>query len=58
MFHGTDDTTVPIGTSRDFADLLPEQVDLIECDGAEHIGCWNLDPEAYGTTVQAFVSQV
>jgi alpha-beta hydrolase superfamily lysophospholipase len=58
VFHGTDDTTVPIGTSRMFSYLLPDQVDLIECDGAEHIGCWNLDPDAYGTTVQAFVSQV
>lgn len=58
VFHGTDDTTVPIGTSRTFASLLPELVDLIECEGAEHIGCWNLDPEGYGASVQAFVEGV
>ena len=57
VFHGTDDTTVPIGTSREFADLLPEQVDLLECDGAEHIGCWNLDPETYAAAVRAFLNQ-
>ncbi|HET6712378.1 MAG TPA: alpha/beta fold hydrolase [Actinomycetota bacterium] len=58
IFHGTDDTTVPIGTSRTFAGLLPELVHLIECEGAEHIGCWNLDPESYGASVQAFVDGV
>lgn len=56
VFHGTDDTTVPIGTSRAFAATLPELVELVECEGAEHIGCWNLDPEAYATTVQGFLT--
>ena len=49
VFHGTDDTTVPIATSREFASLMPEQVELIECEGAEHIECWNPDPAAYAS---------
>ncbi len=56
VFHGTADTTVPIGTSREFAQLLPEQVELIECDGAEHIGCWNLDPAGYADHVARFLA--
>ncbi len=58
VFHGTDDTTVPIATSRRLAQVLPEQVELVECDRAEHIGCWNLDPDAYATTVERFLDGV
>ena len=56
VFHGTADTTVPIGTSRVFHQRLPELVDLVECPGAEHIGCWNLDPDAYGVAVRGFLA--
>ncbi|MDH4112595.1 MAG: lysophospholipase [Actinomycetota bacterium] len=57
VFHGTADTTVPIGTSREFARLLPEAVTLVECEGAEHIGCWNLGPDRYATVVRAFLDE-
>lgn len=56
VFHGTDDTTVPIGTSRTFAALMPTRVELVECDRAEHIGCWNLDPSAYAEQVARFLA--
>jgi pimeloyl-ACP methyl ester carboxylesterase len=56
VFHGTDDTTVPIGTSRELHRLLPDQVELIECEGAEHIGCWNLDPDGYAQAVRTFLA--
>jgi pimeloyl-ACP methyl ester carboxylesterase len=58
VFHGTADTTVPIATSREFERLLPEQVELIEVDGAEHIESWNLDPTEYARRVQSFVRSV
>ncbi len=35
--------------------LLPDQVQLTECEGAGHIECWNLDPAAYAATVDAFL---
>ena len=38
--------------------LLPEPRRLVECPGAEHIGCWNLDPEAYAAAVQGFLASV
>ncbi len=56
VFHGTADTTVPIATSREFAALLPDQVQLIEVDGAEHIESWNPDPDAYDSAVRAFLA--
>lgn len=55
VFHGTDDLTVPTATSREFAELLPDQVTLIECPGADHIECWNLDPADYAARVQSFL---
>jgi pimeloyl-ACP methyl ester carboxylesterase len=57
VFHGTDDTTVPIGTSVEFAKLLPERVTLVSCTGAEHIGCWNLHPSWYRDAVRAFLGK-
>jgi len=56
VFHGTADTTVPIGTSRRFEQLLGDRVELMECPGAEHIACWNLDPDAYTVAVQGFLA--
>jgi pimeloyl-ACP methyl ester carboxylesterase len=58
VFHGTADTTVPIDTSREFERLLPDQVELVEVDGAEHIESWNLDPADYARRVQSFVRTV
>ncbi len=57
VFHGTDDTTVPIGTSVEFAKLLPQRVTLVSCTGAEHIGCWNLHPSWYRGAVRAFLGR-
>lgn len=55
VFHGTVDETVPIATSREFKALMPDQVQLTECEGAGHIECWNLDPAAYAATVGNFL---
>jgi uncharacterized protein len=57
VFHGTADTTVPIATSEEFADLRPDLVTLVPCPDAEHIACWNLDPEAYASNVTSFLAQ-
>jgi len=57
VLHGTEDTTVPIGTSEGFAELRPDLVTLIRCSGAEHIECWNLGPERYAARVLRFLRQ-
>jgi pimeloyl-ACP methyl ester carboxylesterase len=58
VFHGTEDTTVPIATSRELAELLPNQVTLVACPEADHIECWNVDAEAYADEVLAFLERV
>lgn len=58
VFHGTEDTTVPIATSRTFARLLPDDVALVTCPGADHIECWNVDEVRYVDEIDAFLSRV
>ena len=53
VFHGTEDLTVPIQTSRDLAERDPD-VTLVETE-AGHVESWNLDPEAYEAQVQDFL---
>jgi hypothetical protein len=55
IVHGDRDLTVPIGTSRDAAARYPDTVTLVECPGADHIECWNLDPDAYEDEVTGFL---
>jgi uncharacterized protein len=57
VFHGTEDRTVPIGTSEELARLRPDSVTLVTCPSADHIGCWNLDPAAYEDRMLAFLRQ-
>ena len=55
VLHGTDDLTIPIATSEQLAADAPDTVTLIECPGADHIECWNLDPAGYEDRVIAFL---
>ncbi|GIU92871.1 MAG: alpha/beta hydrolase [Acidimicrobiia bacterium] len=55
VIHGTDDDTIPISTSRRFAEARPEFVTLVEVEGAAHVASWNLDPERYESTVIGFL---
>jgi dienelactone hydrolase len=55
VFHGEDDETVPIATSRRFARLEPETVTLVACPEADHLECWNVDVEGYRFTLAAFL---
>jgi uncharacterized protein len=57
VFHGEEDTTVPIATSERFAELLPDTVTLIRCADAEHIECWNVGPETYRRELVGFLQE-
>jgi uncharacterized protein len=57
VFHGLDDTDVPIATSREFAALRPDLVTLVEVADAPHMGAWNVDPEAFESRMLAFLAE-
>ena len=55
ILHGTEDQSVPIETSRDLAAARPDLVTLVEFEGAEHVGSWNVDQARYVEKLQLFL---
>lgn len=53
LFHGSLDTSVPIGPSEELARLDPRV--LYQPCAAEHVRCWNVDPAAYDNAVLEFM---
>jgi alpha-beta hydrolase superfamily lysophospholipase len=58
VFHGTDDTTVPISTSIRLKQLKPSLVTLAVFPGAGHVESWNIDRARYTTLLESFLSPV
>jgi uncharacterized protein len=54
IFHGTDDTSVPLATSRQLARLRPDIVTLVET-GASHVRSWNESPDDYKSAIIDFL---
>lgn len=57
IFHGSEDASVPLSTSRDMADLRPDLVTLVEND-AGHTRSWNIDPDGYAAAIDRFLDSV
>ena len=57
LFHGTDDTTVPISSSDAFARARPRLVTYYRVAGAGHVESWNVDPRRYDRRVLAFLDE-
>lgn len=55
VFHGSDDSTVPLRTSRQLRTSRPDLVTLTVVPGAEHVESWNVDPAAYDAAVADFL---
>jgi len=55
IFHGTQDPSVPYATSLEMANLRPDIVTLVTTE-AGHTRSWNVDPEAYETTIRDFLA--
>jgi uncharacterized protein len=58
LFHGTEDRTVPIATSDQFAKELPGWVTYYRVPLAGHAEAWNVDPALYEQRLTAFLSRV
>ena len=57
VLHTTEDTTVPISSSRELVDVEPGLVRLVELEG-EHAGGYTTDPERYLREVRRLLAEV
>ena len=55
LFHSTEDETVPIADSEDFAAALPDWVTFYRVPGVGHTENWNADPALYQRRLNAFL---
>jgi uncharacterized protein len=55
LFHGTEDDIVPIETSDEFADELPDGVTYYRVPHAGHTQSWNVGPLVYEARVRRFL---
>ncbi|MGD9935001.1 MAG: alpha/beta hydrolase [Dehalococcoidia bacterium] len=58
IFHGDADASVPIETSQELVERLPDLVTLVSWPGVRHVQSWNRDPAAYGSQVTRFLGAV
>lgn len=58
VFHGSDDTTVPISTSIRLKQLKPSLVTFARFPGAGHVESWNIDRARYTSLLKSFLSPV
>ena len=58
LFHGDEDTTVPISTSDKLSEARPGLVEYVRVAGADHVGAWNKDRETYEAAVGRFLARV
>ncbi len=57
LFHGLDDELIPIETSDEFAEELPQWVTYYQVPQAGHTQSWNVGPALYEDRLEAFLDQ-
>ena len=57
LFQGTNDTTIPVSMSDDFARAHPDFVTYKRIPNAGHTESWNTDPQAYDNDLTLFLTQ-
>ena len=57
IFHGTQDISVPLSTSREMAVRRPDITTLVVTD-AGHTRSWNLDDVMYAEEIEAFLGDL
>ncbi len=58
VFHGTEDESVPVSQSIEFAENAPDRVRLMQVAGAEHVASHESQPEEYLDEVLGFIREV
>jgi alpha-beta hydrolase superfamily lysophospholipase len=58
LFHGIDDTVVPIADSDQFAEELGKRVTYYRVPKADHTQEWNVDPRLYERRLRRFLLQI
>ena len=58
LFHGTEDKTVPISTSEEFAAELPQWVTFYRVPKAGHAESWNVDPRLYDSRLKTLLHRI
>ncbi len=58
LFHGSDDSSVPVSTSDKLAEARPDIVEYHVFSEATHVGSWNLDKERYESAVYGFLERL
>lgn len=58
VFHGDEDTLVPLRTSHLLARSRPDLVRCVEVPGATHGRAWNMDPDRYEEITREFLESV
>lgn len=58
LFHGETDNVVPIETSLEFAETLPELVELHTFAETRHVAGWNRYTDEYESLVKDFIERI
>ena len=56
LFHGSDDSSVPVSLSDEFAKTRLDIVEYHSFQGATHVASWNLESESYESIVHSFLA--
>jgi hypothetical protein len=56
LFHGAEDSLIPIATSNEFARELPRWVTYYRVPHADHVQSWNVDPALYEHRLEDFLA--
>lgn len=57
LFHGDEDTIVPIETSDALAEAIPGLVTYVRVPGAGHVRAWNTDQPGYEQAIRDFLAK-
>lgn len=57
LFHGVEDQVVPIRTSEEYAEELPDWVTFFAVPKADHTQSWNVGPSLYDRRLRRFILQ-